>query len=104
MTKPRRRTNSLSAAAGHSALKTKFEALDPQESVFYDEDLHGPSAEDLEFARLEKMSSMSSSAGSSASADMMASVFEEEEEMMGAAAGGNRAEGHEIVSAGVEKK
>jgi len=101
MTKPRRRTNSTSAAAGHSALKTKFEALDPQEAVFYDEDLHGPSEEDIMFARLEKMSSVSSSAGSSASADTMASVFEEEEEM---AMAGNRTEQHDVVSVGVEKK
>lgn len=40
-TKPRRRTNSSTAAAGHSMLKTKFEAIDP-EVIEYEEDVHGP--------------------------------------------------------------
>ena len=30
MTKTRRRTNSSTQAAGHSVLKTKFEAIDPE--------------------------------------------------------------------------
>jgi hypothetical protein len=72
--KPRRRTNSFSLAAGHSALKTKFEAVDP-EVIEYEEDLHGPSPHDAN--ELEKMST-------SSSADTMGSV--EEEEAAGAAA------------------
>jgi hypothetical protein len=71
-TKPRRRTNSFSAAAGHNLYKSKFEAVDPQAVIEFDEDLHGASAEDLE---LEKMSS-SSSAGTTGS-------VEEEEESAG---------------------
>lgn len=67
MMKARRRTNSSSAAAGHRPLKTKFEALDP-EVIEYEEDLHGPSAEDM--ADLEKMST-------SSSADTLNSVEEE---------------------------
>lgn len=51
--KPKRRSNSTSAAAGHSNFsKTKFEMLDEDAMVEYDEDLHGP--------ELEKMSSSSS--------------------------------------------
>lgn len=76
MTKPRRRTNSFSAAAGHSPLKTKFEAIDPQEAVFYDEDIHGPTADDLR--DLEKMSTTSTT-------DTMASVEEEAEEFVASA-------------------
>ncbi|KAK3068485.1 hypothetical protein LTR53_013902 [Teratosphaeriaceae sp. CCFEE 6253] len=68
---PRRRTNSFSTAAGHSALKTKFEATDP-EVIEYEEDVHGPaSAELVEHNELEKMST-------SSSADTMGSVDEEE--------------------------
>ena len=72
LTKPRRRTNSFSAAAGHSALKTKFEAVDP-EVIEYEEDLHGPAtaADGGEQNELEKMST-------SSSADTMGSVDEEE--------------------------
>lgn len=55
--KPKRRSNSSSMAAGHSALKTKFEAIDDQEAIEYDEDIHGPGDADL-----EKMSTTSSSA------------------------------------------
>jgi len=76
MSKTRRRTNSFSQAAGHSALKTKFEAFDP-EVIEYEEGVHGPSAADLvDQHELEKMSSTSS-------ADTMGSV---EEEMDAAAA------------------
>ncbi|KAH9817408.1 ATPase-stabilizing factor 15 kDa protein-like [Teratosphaeria destructans] len=61
MSKQRRRTNSFSGAAGHSALKTKFEALDPEAIVEYDEEAHGPSAADLaDQHELEKMSTGSS--------------------------------------------
>ncbi|KAK3671892.1 hypothetical protein LTR78_008258 [Recurvomyces mirabilis] len=82
--KPRRRTNSFSQAAGHSALKTKFEALDP-EVIEYEEDVHGPSQGDLaDHNELEKMST-------SSSADTMGSV--DEEEMAGT-----------VTSAGVEEK
>lgn len=63
--KPKRRSNSTSAAAGHSALKTKFESLDP-EVVEFDEDVHGPDQHEL-----EKMST-------SSSADTMGSVEEED--------------------------
>ncbi|KAK5688929.1 hypothetical protein LTS10_000909 [Elasticomyces elasticus] len=70
LVKPRRRTNSFSAAAGHSALKTKFEALDPE--VFYEEDVHGPMQGDVaDGNELEKMSTTSS-------ADTTGSVDEEE--------------------------
>ncbi|CAK4027267.1 Hypothetical predicted protein [Lecanosticta acicola] len=55
MLKPKRRSNSSSAAAGHSALKTKFEAIDEDAMVEYDEDIHGPDG-----AELEKMSTSSS--------------------------------------------
>ena len=69
--KPRRRTNSFSAAAGHSALKTKFEAVDP-EVIEYEEDVHGPGqVDDHSELSLEQMSS-------SSSADTMTSVDEEE--------------------------
>jgi hypothetical protein len=72
MAKPRRRTNSFSTAAGHSALKTKFEALDPEAVVEYEEELHGPSPSDLaDQHELEKMSTGSS-------ADTTGSVEEEE--------------------------
>lgn len=71
MAKPRRRTNSFSAAAGHNALRTKFESMDP-EAIDYDEQVHGPSTvDDMAEHELEKMST-SSSAGT------MASVEEEE--------------------------
>lgn len=61
MSKARRRTNSSSQAAGHSALKTKFEAIDP-EVIEYEEDVHGPpSATELEGSQeLEEMSTSSS--------------------------------------------
>ena len=75
MSKPRRRSNSISQAAGHSALKTKFEAIDP-EVVEFEEDVHGPTAVELaDQHELEKMSS-------SSSADTLGSVDEED---MGAA-------------------
>lgn len=48
MTKPRRRSNSFSTAAGHVAgfaNKTKFETIEA-EPVF-EEELHGPSAADF---------------------------------------------------------
>ena len=73
MTKPRRRNNSFSAAAGHSALKTKFEATDP-EVVEYEEFVHGPDQHEL-----EKMSTSSSSAdtlGSFEDGDMEEGVKE----------------------------
>ncbi|KAF2720793.1 hypothetical protein K431DRAFT_205356, partial [Polychaeton citri CBS 116435] len=68
MSKPRRRTNSFSAAAGHRTLKTKFEATDP-EVIEYNEGMHGPSAAD--YAELEKMST-------SSSADTTGSVEEDD--------------------------
>jgi hypothetical protein len=78
MAKPRRRTNSFSVAAGHSALKTKFEAVDP-EVIEYEEDLHGPSHGEMnDHNELEKMST-------SSSADTMGSVEEEEAGGAGAA-------------------
>ncbi|KAK3722644.1 hypothetical protein LTR37_002214 [Vermiconidia calcicola] len=52
--KPRRRTNSSTHAAGHSGLKTKFEAIDP-EVIEYDEETHGVGEQEL-----EKMSTASS--------------------------------------------
>lgn len=70
MAKSRRRTNSSTQAAGHSGLKTKFEAIDP-EVIEYEEDVHGPSAEDMAQHDLEKMST-------SSSADTMGSVEEED--------------------------
>ncbi|TKA75837.1 hypothetical protein B0A55_04380 [Friedmanniomyces simplex] len=71
LAKSRRRTNSFSAAAGHSVLKTKFEAIDP-EVIEYEEDVHGPGQADLaDHNELEKMST-------SSSADTMGSVDEEE--------------------------
>lgn len=71
MNKARRRTNSFSAAAGHNALKTKFETAD-EEAIEYNEYLHGPDTVDETTEHdLEKMSS-SSSAGT------MASVEEED--------------------------
>ncbi|KAI7589618.1 hypothetical protein KC316_g3831 [Hortaea werneckii] len=76
--KPRRRSNSMSMAAGHSALKTKFEAVDDDVAIEFDEALHGPREEDMVDNNLEKMSS-------SSSADTMGSI---EEEMDGAASGG----------------
>lgn len=70
MNKQRRRTNSFSAAAGHSALKTKFEAADP-EAIEYEEEVHGPSIIDVaDQPELEKMST-------SSSADTLGSVEEE---------------------------
>nr|POE52036.1 atpase-stabilizing factor 15 kda protein [Quercus suber] len=69
MTKTRRRSNSTSMAAGHSALKTKFEAVDPEAIDF--EDYMGPTAADLaDHEHLEKMST-------SSSADTMGSIEEE---------------------------
>lgn len=75
--KPRRRTNSSTAAAGHAGVKTKFEAVDP-EVIEFEEDLHGPSSEDVKNAAsgagddgLEKMST-------SSSADTFGSVEEED--------------------------
>lgn len=74
MTKARRRTNSFSAAAGHSALKTKFETPD-DEAIEFDEYLHGPAViDEASEHELEQMST-SSSAGT------MASVEEEEADM-----------------------
>jgi hypothetical protein len=72
MAKPRRRTNSSTAAAGHSVLKTKFEAIDP-EVIEYEEELHGPRPTDLasEQQDLEKMST-------SSSAETQGSVEEED--------------------------
>ena len=72
MSKTRRRTNSSTAAAGHSIFKTKFEAIDP-EVIEYEEDLHGPSPTDMaDQGELEKMST-------SSSADTMGSSVEEED-------------------------
>ncbi|KAK5110742.1 hypothetical protein LTR62_005619 [Meristemomyces frigidus] len=77
--KPRRRTNSSSQAPGHSALKTKFEALDP-EVIEYDEVFHGPAAAGGgDLAELEKMSTASS-------ADTMAGSMDGEEEGVAATA------------------
>ena len=71
MSKARRRTNSSTHAAGHSGLKTKFEAIDP-EVIEYEEGIHGPSTADAaEQKDLEKMST-------SSSADTMDSVEEED--------------------------
>ena len=74
MTNPRRRTNSFSAAAGHNLYKSKFEAVDPEAVIEFDETLHGAagmSAQEMADNELEKMSS-SSSAGT------VGSVEEEE--------------------------
>ena len=74
MTNPRRRTNSFSAAAGHNLYKSKFEAIDPEAVIEFDENLHGAAgitAEEMAENELEKMSS-SSSAGT------VGSVEEEE--------------------------
>ncbi|RMY05771.1 hypothetical protein D0866_15148 [Hortaea werneckii] len=79
--KPRRRSNSMSMAAGHSALKTKFEAVDDDVAIEFDEALHGPREEDMVDNNLEKMSS-------SSSADTMGSI---EEEMDGAASAASAA-------------
>ena len=69
--KPRRRTNSSTQAAGHSVLKTKFEAIDP-EVIEYEEDIHGPRPSDVsEQQDLEHMST-------SSSADTQTSVEEED--------------------------
>jgi hypothetical protein len=57
-TKPRRRTNSFSTAAGHNLFKSKYEAMDP-EVIEFDVDIHGGVIED-EHNELEKMSSTSS--------------------------------------------
>lgn len=54
MSKPKRRSNSTSFAAGHNVLKSKFEAEDEQ-VIEYDESIHGPDDHDL-----EKMSTRSS--------------------------------------------
>ena len=69
MNKPRRRTNSSTQAAGHSGLKTKFEAIDP-EVIEYEEEVHGPKPGD-EQQDLEQMST-------SSSADTMGSIEEED--------------------------
>ena len=74
MTNPRRRTNSFSAAAGHNLYKSKFEAIDPEAVIEFDERVHGAaamSAEEMADNELEKMTS-SSSAGT------IGSVEEEE--------------------------
>lgn len=63
----------MSVAAGHSALKTKYEAVDP-EVIEFEENLHGPSS--VAENELEKMDS-ASSAGT---------VDSVEEEMDGVAA------------------
>ncbi|PNS14103.1 hypothetical protein CAC42_6616 [Sphaceloma murrayae] len=68
LTKPRRRSNSFSAAAGHNTFKTKFEAVEP-EPVF-EEDIHGPEVDDL---ALEEQSTHSS-AGSGSVEDEEAAV------------------------------
>jgi hypothetical protein len=71
MTNPRRRTNSFSAAAGHNLYKSKFEAIDPEAVIEFDEGLHGVAgltAEERADNELEKMSS-SSSAGTIGSTD-----------------------------------
>lgn len=65
LTKPKRRSNSTSMAAGHNLFKTKFEQAD-EDAVEYDEDIHGP-----DHAELEKMSTTSS-----------AGTIEEEDEVM----------------------
>ena len=72
MAQPRRRTNSSTHAAGHSGLKTKFEAIDP-EVIEYEEEVHGPRPTDLtgDQQDLEKMST-------SSSADTQGSVEEED--------------------------
>lgn len=77
--KPRRRSNSTSLAAGHSALKTKFEAVD-EDAIEFDEALHGPRDEDLVDNHLEKMST-------SSSADTMGSIEEEMDAAAAATAG-----------------
>merc|ERR1711977_381414 len=77
--KPRRRSNSMSLAAGHSALKTKFEAVD-EDAIEFDEALHGPRDEDLVDNHLEKMSTASSS-------DTMGSIEEEMDAAAAATAG-----------------
>lgn len=60
MSKARRRTNSSTQAAGHSVLKTKFEAIDP-EVIEYEEDIHGPGPSDAADPNdLEEMSTSSS--------------------------------------------
>jgi hypothetical protein len=75
MTNPRRRTNSFSAAAGHNLYKSKFEAVDPEAVIEFDERVHGAaaimSAEEMADNELEKMSSGSS-------AGTIGSVEEEE--------------------------
>jgi len=63
MTKPRRRSNSFSAAPGHNTIKTKFETVEP-EPVF-EEELHGPLTDDYEGAELEKQSTLSSAGSGS---------------------------------------
>ncbi|KAI7528363.1 hypothetical protein KC331_g15780 [Hortaea werneckii] len=81
--KPRRRSNSMSMAAGHSALKTKFEAVDDDVAIEFDEALHGPREEDMVDNNLEKMSS-------SSSADTMGSIEEEMDGAASAAAAGGQ--------------
>ncbi|KAG8631089.1 hypothetical protein KVT40_000229 [Elsinoe batatas] len=60
LTKPRRRSNSFSAAPGHNTYRTKFETIEP-EPVF-EEDIHGPEADDL---ALEEQSTHSSAGSGS---------------------------------------
>ncbi|KAF2864010.1 hypothetical protein K470DRAFT_49651 [Piedraia hortae CBS 480.64] len=48
MNKTRRRSNSSSHASMMAALSTKFEAVDPEAIVEYEESIHGPLAEDLD--------------------------------------------------------
>ncbi|KAF2759814.1 hypothetical protein EJ05DRAFT_474871 [Pseudovirgaria hyperparasitica] len=57
MTHPRRRTNSSSHGHDLSAFKTKFETIEA-EPVF-EEELHGPTAEDLDALALEKATTAS---------------------------------------------
>jgi len=69
--KPRRRSNSSSH--GHTALKTKFEAVDPEVITEYEEELHGPAAADFADQHEHELEKMSTSS----SADTMGSVDEE---------------------------
>ncbi|TKA78415.1 hypothetical protein B0A49_01379 [Cryomyces minteri] len=57
MTNPRRRSNSFSKAPGHNEFKTKFETI--ESDPVFEEELHGPTADDA--LDLEKQSTHSSS-------------------------------------------
>ncbi|KAL2352776.1 hypothetical protein BJ546DRAFT_1079391 [Cryomyces antarcticus] len=57
MTNPRRRSNSFSKAPGHNEFKTKFETI--ESDPVFEEELHGPTADDV--LDLEKQSTHSSS-------------------------------------------